>query len=415
MFTTGNTTTRKKKKLTESEKSPTVLALLWQHDLSLKRQVYMLDKTNKSMGYRMTVGQKMVYKQFQKNMHKHDIAYARLMGDKPLEHQLRRQNKSGFRSNTNFTDDYDDDGLLKRIWHAGNTARDEYKKDKPREFTPSQMRPATAVLHNTAMYLNSENKKTKRSQSSMSMANTSRPQSMARLNTPATRQKLLDKRPATSFELSRNEDTTLSVVVNGPDGSSEATDEEDDERPSNNLNAKNIYLETGTRPKTAHIDIPTSKAESRPRTVETTIQPFQNDRAESSASKHIYMGPEHARRPKLLDLYKSFVHDQNYEQKMKKILDNMQEFRADKDRMLNDYYAVRLVAETEKDQGPDFVPNHRDSIVDAAEFRQCTGDPLIRSHTFKRVNMHGACFDKSDNKNVSRIQSALKSTDITVE
>ena len=212
MFTTGQTTSRRKKKLVESEKSPTVLALLWQHDLSLKRQSMMLANTHRSLTYRLTTGQKMVYKTFQKNMHQHDIAYARLMGEKDLEQELRKKSSSGYRSNTNFSEDYDDDGLLKRIWYAGNSAREAYRKDKPNEFSADQMRPSTAVLHTTTMYLGGEPKpKTKRSRSSLSLLTPSRSNSRTQLNTPSGNKKLLDKRPATSFELSRNEDVVLAM------------------------------------------------------------------------------------------------------------------------------------------------------------------------------------------------------------
>ena len=57
--------------------------------------------------------------------------------------------------------------------------------------------------------------------------------------------------------------------------------------------------------------------------------------------------------------------------------------------MLKDYYAVKLVSDSDRAQGENYVAHRRDSCVDESEYRQCVGNPNVRSHTFKSVRLKG--------------------------
>lgn len=75
-----------------AERSLTVHYANYKEDIVLKKNLDILNRTEKNIVHSVQIDQKILYKRFQDKLHRSKLAYARMYGDKEKERELRAKN-----------------------------------------------------------------------------------------------------------------------------------------------------------------------------------------------------------------------------------------------------------------------------------------------------------------------------------
>lgn len=87
----------------------------WQEEVMLQKKLTSLNRTEKSVVHKIVMDQKVLYKQFQTKLLRSRIFYARLMGDKETEQELRNKTSHGLNTDSHSPDDQC--AFLKKLEH----------------------------------------------------------------------------------------------------------------------------------------------------------------------------------------------------------------------------------------------------------------------------------------------------------
>ncbi|XP_076071768.1 uncharacterized protein LOC143043255 [Mytilus galloprovincialis] len=96
-----------------AERSLAVHYANYKEDIVLKKNLDILNRTEKNIVHSVQIDQKILYKRFQDKLHRSKLAYARMYGDKEKERELRAKNLRSL--NINVGDSEQDYEFLKKI------------------------------------------------------------------------------------------------------------------------------------------------------------------------------------------------------------------------------------------------------------------------------------------------------------
>lgn len=130
-----------------AERSLTVHYANYKEDIILKKNMDILNRTEKNIVHRVKIDQKILYKRFQEKLHRSKLAYARMYGDKEKERELRAKNLRSL--NINVGDSERDYEFLKKLQTTDTPKKKKVPKVKinidaiiddvfPNEQTPRQ-------------------------------------------------------------------------------------------------------------------------------------------------------------------------------------------------------------------------------------------------------------------------------------
>lgn len=83
-----------------AEKSPSVHYANWKETILLKKQMHVLERSEKNVIHRIKIDQKVLFKRFQDKLYRSKLCEARMHGNKEIERELRAKNLHGL--NTDF-------------------------------------------------------------------------------------------------------------------------------------------------------------------------------------------------------------------------------------------------------------------------------------------------------------------------
>ncbi|XP_048773151.2 uncharacterized protein LOC125678619 [Ostrea edulis] len=111
-----------------AEKSPSVHYANWKEDILLKKQLHVLERSEKNVIHRIKIDQKVLFKRFQDKLYRSKLCEARMHGNKDTEMELRARNLHGL--NTDFGSAEKDYEFLTKL--QNNRKQRNTKKKPPR-------------------------------------------------------------------------------------------------------------------------------------------------------------------------------------------------------------------------------------------------------------------------------------------
>ena len=341
--------------LVESEKSRVVVGRHWKQNTVLRKELQVLDRAKQTVGQRITLNQRVTYKQHKERVYQAKLTLAKILGDKEAERETRARAQA-YKFNTNFGQDPEDEEVLQKIWARGTTA------------------PAAAA-DGDGEGINGASP-TRRCASTRS-ANSLRPASRlgsALLGTVPAR-RLPAVRPQTVAAASRHR--SIDIV----------------------LPCTSQYINTGTYSATPRSQNSSDSEEGsssspslkpRPKTAPGTTTAHRNSlaipRRLSTAGGKDSIFEKDNERPSLLDLHLQCIKLANYEDQVDKFCQRMAPYRVEKEYLIEDYYAVSMDCICKQAAGPNYS---RAKVLEDSEsdIRRSVGNPYTRSMTMKTLEV----------------------------
>ncbi|CAC5377826.1 unnamed protein product [Mytilus coruscus] len=341
-----------------AERSLTVHYANYKEDIVLKKNLDILNRTEKNIVHRVQIDQKILYKRFQDKLHRSKLAYARMYGDKEKERELRAKNLRSL--NINVGDSEQDYEFLKKIQPNEGA--------KPKKTSKVKIN-IDAVIEDVF------DEKTPRLRSRSLSEGSTTPL------TVATHAHVIATRPS-SAKYGRNDERTQCFPVTAMS----AVDKKNGNVPHKNL-----------------LKVPT--IDTRPRTCSPKLPGPRSRRNSSVATKNGNKSPrrstnlfEHEEHVDFVEMRLNELKTLDYTGKIGSFCESLEDYKSDNNGN-TDYYTMRVEA-SPKVQSMIDIPGTPDE-----QYQKHFGNLTVKSLTMKKLNFD---FSKSDSS-----QSHLYTPDAT--
>ncbi|XP_062585566.1 uncharacterized protein LOC134247232 [Saccostrea cucullata] len=353
-----------------AEKSPSVHYANWKENILLKKQMHVLERSEKNVIHRIKIDQKVLFKRFQDKLYRSKLCEARLHGNKETERVLRAKHHHGL--NTDFGSAEKDYEFLTKL--QNNRKRTDKKQNKQKK--PPAIKVTTSKVENNGLIddVFVEDKGPRRRSNSIT-------EGMASRSTGMTSGSLLQpkpsERPSTTGSnplprqievgvktLSITKPILMNISTKGKSPENKLMHATLDKLPKNK-----------TRPHTCKPSLllqVTQEATAKQRVSET-----ENHRKKSSSFF------EDEKKIDIVDLQLKAIKSLNYDDKIKEFVDSLNEFVVD-DIEDRDYYTLRLRAAMKE-----MYENRYDPVPGTPEdeYNRHVGNLELKSLTFKKINL----------------------------
>lgn len=113
-----------------AEKSPSVHYANWKETILLKKQMHVLERSEKNVIHRIKIDQKVLFKRFQDKLYRSKLCEARMHGNKEIERELRAKNLHGL--NTDFGSVEKDYEFLTKLQNNRKKSQQNKQKKHPK-------------------------------------------------------------------------------------------------------------------------------------------------------------------------------------------------------------------------------------------------------------------------------------------
>lgn len=113
-----------------AEKSPSVHYANWKENILLKKQMHVLERSEKNVIHRIKIDQKVLFKRFQDKLYRSKLCEARMHGNKEVERELRAKNLHGL--NTDFGSVEKDYEFLTKLQNNRKKSQQNKQKKNPK-------------------------------------------------------------------------------------------------------------------------------------------------------------------------------------------------------------------------------------------------------------------------------------------
>lgn len=345
-----------------AEKSPSVHYANWKETILLKKQMHVLERSEKNVIHRIKIDQKVLFKRFQDKLYRSKLCEARMHGNKEIERELRAKNLHGL--NTDFGSVEKDYEFLTKLQNNRKKSQ-QYKQKKHPKITVTIPKDTQKELVDDVFM---DGNGTRRRSNSVSECMTSRSTgTLAGLPLPTV------DRPSTTGSRPQQREVEVSVQ-------------------SLPLK-KDIQLSIATKGKKQNnkltLDLPV-KQKARPHTCgpsllqQVTNEATSGSRRPSEQENHRKKSSsffEDERKIDVVELQLKAIKSLNYDQKIQEFVDTLNDLVVD-DIEDRDYYTLRLRAAMKEISGIKYeqVPGTPED-----EYNRHVGNLDLKSLTFKNL------------------------------
>ncbi|XP_061164802.1 uncharacterized protein LOC133173783 [Saccostrea echinata] len=354
-----------------AEKSPSVHYANWKEDILLKKQLHVLERSEKNVIHRIKIDQKVLFKRFQDKLYRSKLCEARLHGNKETERELRAKQLHGL--NTDFGSAEKDYEFLTKL--QNNRKRKDKKQNRQKK--PPAIKVTTSKVGKNGLIddVFLEEKGLRRRSNSITEGMTSRstgitPESSLPPPKPLERPSTTGSQPLPRQievgvkTLPVQKYIHMNISTKGKSPENKQMHAHLDELPKSK-----------TRPHTCRPSLLLQVTQDAPET--QRMSETENHRKKSSSFF------EDEKKVDIIDLQLKAIKSLNYDDKIKEFVDALSDFVVD-DIEDRDYYTLRLRAAMKE-----MSENRYDTVPGTPEdeYNRHVGNLELKSLTFKNINL----------------------------
>lgn len=338
-----------------AERSLSVHYANYKEDIVLKKNLDILNRTEKNIVHRVKIDQKITYKRFQEKLHRSKLAYARMYGDKEKERELRAKNLRSL--NINIGDSEEDYEFLKKIQQQPEEAK--LQKNRKVKINVDAVSDDVFVKEH-APRLRSR---------SFSEGNA--------ITIPVTvNAQDIAKRPS-SAKYGRNEESTTCFPVTTYSTNTDKNGQENNRYVSNDSSLLKVPS-IDTRPRTCSPKLPGSRSRRN-----STI-PKNNGDKSPRRSTNLF---ENEERTDYVEMRLNELKSMDYASRIEHFCESLTDHKSESNGGI-DYYTMRLEASNSKVNLKEDIPGTPDE-----QYQKHYGNLSVKSLTMKKINFD---FSRSD-------------------
>ena len=343
-----------------AEKSPSVHYANWKEDILLKKQLHVLDRSEKNVIHRIKIDQKVLFKRFQDKLYRSKLCEARMNGNKETERELRAKNLHGL--NTDFGSVEKDYEFLTKLQNNRKKSQQQNKQKRSPKIQVTTPKITKAGL-NDDVFMDGSN--TRRRSNSISEGMTSR-STLSLTQTSMERPSTTGGRPqphevkVSAKSLPTKKDIHMNIALKG-------------KKSKNMLTLEPLTIKK-VRPQTCAPSLLLQITKQAPAESEQSAEP-EHQRKKSSSFF------EDEKKINIVDLQLKQIKSLNYDEKIEEFLETLNDLVVD-DIEDRDYYTLRLRAAMKEisEIKYDTVPGTPED-----EYNRHVGNLDLKSLTFKNL------------------------------